>query len=246
MRILNQPDDGWKFLSVAGAAESQTTGLAALPTDQANNEIRAIINSGLNNAGAIQSGGVLMYSSLTDTRGRPYTGGKPFRLQWRYQPVTAPANASFIYATAGFTDKATLAALAADPQFFTAGLGYQPAANPRGIWLPRFDGGALAALAIGTGSAVGTSGGRAYFEIPMIRTDANCPGATSMLMNASNTALTNNAYNIGGIAFDNPATTFRFIICFGTHGGAEPAGNVAARTIGGKFSYRLEVDQENA
>lgn len=239
------PDIGWRYVHWSQALTSQTTGLDATPTDEANDEIRAVVTSGTNTAGAVQSGAVALFS-LVDSRGRSLEAGKPWWLEWEVIPVTAPANASFLYCTAGWTDKATVTALGSDPQFFTGGVNYQPAGNPRGIYLPRFDGGALAALAVGSGSAIGTSGGRAWFGLPMIRGDANTPGATSMLLNASGTTLTNAAYNIGGIGYDSPNTTNRFMVCFGTVGGAEPAGNAAARTIGCKVRYRVHSFREDA
>lgn len=234
------PELGWRFVSVAEATATQSTLLQTTFSDQASNEIRCTVASGANNAGAIESAGYMLFP-LTDTRGRAITGTTACLVEWEVIPVTAPANASFVYFVAGVTTKTTTAAMTSVPCFFAAGLNYQPAANPRGHYFIRVAGGALNSLAIGTGSAFGTSGGRLYCQAEINRAPAYISFLTASGFDASNAFLTGAPFNIAA-SMDGSAAALRLIVAAGAFGGAL----TADRTIGAKIKYRVHRLTEDA
>jgi hypothetical protein len=234
------PDGGWRFVSVAQATATQSTLLATTFSDQAANEIRCTVALGANNAGEVSSAGYLIIP-LTDTRGRAVTTATNCLVEWEVIPVTAPANATFPYFVAGVTSKISTAAMTAQPCYATAGVNYQPAANPRGYYLLRVAGGALAPLTIGTGSAIGNTGGRVYGSQNFVRSTLFLTAMTSTIWDAANTALTGAAFNNVG-SLDSSATALRLIVAAGSLGGALAANT----TIGCKVRYRLTKLTEEA
>lgn len=234
------PDGGWRFVSFAQSTATQTTTLNGTFSDQANNEIRCTVALGANNAGEVSTGAYFLIP-LTDTRGRAVTTATNCLVEWEVIPVTAPANGTFPYFVAGVTSKTSTAAMTAQPCYATAGVNYQPVANPRGYYLYRAAGGALAPLTIGTGNAIGNTGGRVYANLPMVRSTLAVSGLSSILFDASNTLLTGATFNIVG-NLDSGATALRLIVAAGSLGGAL----VADTTIGCKVKYRLTKLTEEA
>lgn len=234
------PELGWRFVSVAEAAATQTTLLSTAFSDQANNEIRATVASGANNAGAIESAGYMLFP-LVDTRGRAVTGTTACLVEWEVIPVTAPANATFPYFFVGVTTKTTTAAFNAQPTYQMAGLNYQPAANPRGYYVIRAAGGVQNVLTIGTGSAFGSSGGRLYAQCELNRAPYYTSFLTASGWDAANTFLTGAPFNIAS-SLDAGAAAMRLIVGVGSLGGALAANT----TIGAKVKYRLHRLAEDA
>lgn len=229
------PELPWRRVAVTDASASQTTGLAALPTDQAGGEIRAIVNAALNNAGEVVSAGYLLFP-LTDTRGRAVLSPRGI-LETRWSTITTPANASFIYAWAGLCIETTTAALNATPRYQVAGSNWQPAANPRGILMART--GALVPQVIGTGNAHNS----VYSTLPTVT-------AAGLMSHHDCNLLQARAYALSGsqalqLAMAATPVTCRLILAFGTYGGAEPGGAVGARTVGGTLEYRFHSVSED-
>jgi hypothetical protein len=234
------PELGWRFVSVAESAATQSTLLSSSFSDQASNEIRCTVASGANNAGAIESAGYMLFP-LVDTRGRSVTPTTPCLVEVEVIPVTAPANATFPYFVAGVTSKTTTTAFNASPNFMLGGINYQPVANPRGHYFVRVSGGVLNTLAIGTGSAIGTSGGRFYIQTEMVRTTTYITYMTATGFDASNTTIVGAPYNIAA-SMDAGATALRLIVAAGSFGGALAANT----TLGCKVRYRVHRLVEEA
>lgn len=228
------PELGWQFASVAQATATQSTGLSTTFSDQANNEIQCEVALGTNNAGVVESAGYMLIP-IMDTRGRGISGAGTWYAEIEVIPVTAPANATFLYLTAGVTTKTTTAALNLTPNYLTAGVNYQPATNPRGYYLVKTNGGGLTALTIGGASAIGTSGGRVHHGMPILRkSTADVSALSGIIYSAADAILTGAACNIAG-ALDSSAGNLRLIIAAGTVGGS-----AAANTkIGCKVRYRV-------
>lgn len=234
------PELGWRFVSVAEATATQSTLLQTTFSDQASNEIRCTVANTANNAGELSSAGYMLFP-LTDTRGRAITGTTACLVEWEVIPVTAPANASFVYFVAGVTTKTTTAAMTSVPCFFAAGLNYQPAANPRGSFHVRVATGALNTLAIGTGSAFGTSGGRLYAQAEINRAPVYMSYLTASGFSGADAFLTGATFNIAS-SMDASASALRLIVAAGSFGGAL----TADRTVGCKVKYRVHRLTEDA
>jgi hypothetical protein len=234
------PDLGWQFVSAAQATATQTTLLNGTFSDQANNEIRATVASGANNAGAIESAAYMLLP-FTDTRGRSVSGTTACLVEWEVIPVSAPANATFPYFFVGVTSKTTTAGFNAQPTYQMSGLNYQPVANPRGYYVIRAAGGAQNVLTIGTGSAFGNTGGRLYSQAEINRAPYYTSYITSSGFDAANGFLTGAPFNIAG-SMDGAATALRLIIGVGSLGGALAADT----TIGAKVRYRFHRLRDDA
>ena len=234
------PDIGWRYVSVAQATATQSTLLSTTFSDQPNNEIQCAVASGANNAGAIDSAGYMLIP-IFDNRGRALNTAANMFFEVEVIPVTAPANGTYPYFVAGITSKTSTANFNSIPVYATAGVNYQPAANPRGYYLLRNNGLALTPLTIGSGSAIGNTGGRVYASGAVIYSTLFLSGMSSTIFNAANTALTgatlNNVFDL-----DINATDLRLIVAAGSLGGAL----VANTTIGCKVRYRVTRLTENA
>lgn len=234
------PEIGWRYVAVSQATATQTTLLSTAFSDQANNEIRCDVALGANNAGEVSAAGYMLFP-LTDSRGRAITTATNCLVEWEVIPVTAPANGTFPYFVAGVTSKTSTAGMTAQPCYATAGVNYQPVANPRGYYLLRVAGGALAPLTIGTGSAIGNTGGRVYGSGNFVRSPLFLTAMSSTIWDQTNAALTGAAFNNVG-SIDSGATALRLIVAAGSLGGAL----VANTTIGCKVRYRVARLQEEA
>lgn len=236
------PDLGWQFVSAAQATATQTTLLNGSFSDQANNEIRATVATGANNAGEVSTGAYMLFD-LTDSRGRAVTTATNCLVEWQVIPVTAPANATFPYFVAGVTSKTTTAAMTAIPMFNCAGVNYQPATNPRGYYLFRVAGGALVGLLIGGagGVAIGNTGGRVHATSPYLRPNLFLSASPSVVWDAANNTITGATFNNVG-ATDASAANLKLIVAVGSLGGALAADT----TIGAKVRYRLHRLRDDA
>lgn len=223
--FFDQPS-GWRTVSVAGAAFSQPTGLAALPTDEANGEIRAILNNGLNITGEILNGGVVSWS-IVDAEGRAVGAGVPGRLEVRFTAITQPLAGGNVQVGVGLHAAASMAALAALPRYMHTSIDY--AATRRSVTAYRTGtlnqgqvlGATVSRVVASTDIAIGATGSCANMQFVAATPGAFIGGAIYMLQSA--------LFGVG---------PFRVYAYFGSISGAV-SGSAAERTVGGRFEYRF-------
>lgn len=228
----------WTYVHVAqaiasGGAEGTVYTVGGSPSDQAYDEIRATMKSGLNAAGVCSAGGWLIWP-LELGGIQPPTGDGPFVVQVQVVAVTHPdVGSSMIVAAAGITPR--LSDFSTGNDWLVAGLNWQPAGAtaPRTYQFGRFGG--VSTNVAGSATGTPTRGGplvRAH-AAGLARGDADYLSSADALCGAASTA-----YNIGG-TFSGSGPLYA-VLSLMSFGGAIPSD----RSVGVKVRYRGFVGSE--